>query len=263
MIVHRGTGVINSLINNLPFEAHLPGYQYCGPGTKLQKRLQRGDPGINPLDVACKRHDIAYSQSKNNMSQRHRADKELQEAAWTRVKAGDSKLGEKAAALAVAAAMKIKRKTGMGIKKTALGSGVVAKARKSLKGFKRKINRPGGIKEGSSVALSAAKLAIKDAGGRKKIRTPRIIPIPKRGGFLPLIPLFAGLSALGTLAGGAAGIAKAVSSVGEARKKLSESERHNKTMEAIALGKKGQGLYLKPYRKGMGLYLKPQASKNC
>lgn len=30
--VKRGKGIINSLINHLPFEMHVPGYQYCGPG---------------------------------------------------------------------------------------------------------------------------------------------------------------------------------------------------------------------------------------
>ena len=57
---HRGKGLGNKIINNLPFELHLPGYQYCGPGTKLTEPLARGDPGINPLDAACKDHDIAY-----------------------------------------------------------------------------------------------------------------------------------------------------------------------------------------------------------
>jgi len=46
------------------FEAHIPGYNFCGPGTKLQKRLERGDQEINPLDEACKVYDIAYSQNK-------------------------------------------------------------------------------------------------------------------------------------------------------------------------------------------------------
>lgn len=96
---------------------------------------------------------------------------------------------------------------------------------------------------------------MKRNGGRKNIRTPRIIPIPKSGGFLPLIPLFAGLSALGGLAGGAAGIAQAVNRAKSAQKQLEEAKRHNKAMEDIAL--KGNGLYLKPYRKGMGLYVKP------
>ncbi|KAK9694272.1 hypothetical protein QE152_g33630 [Popillia japonica] len=80
----------------------------------------------------------------------------------------------------------------------------------------------------------------------------RVIPVPKKGGILPLIPIFAGLSALGALSGGAAAIAKAVNQASQAKKQLSEAERHNKTMESIAMGK---GLYLKPYKKGLGLYL--------
>lgn len=84
-----------------------------------------------------------------------------------------------------------------------------------------------------------------------------IIPLPKTGGFLPLIPLFAGLSALGALTGGVAGVAKTVNDYKIAQKKLQESERHSKTMESIALGK---GLYIKPYKKGGGLYI--NSSKN-
>ncbi|WP_221935836.1 hypothetical protein, partial [Klebsiella pneumoniae] len=54
--------VVNTAIDALPLELHLPGgYQYCGPGTKLKHRLARGDTGINKLDEACKEHDIAYS----------------------------------------------------------------------------------------------------------------------------------------------------------------------------------------------------------
>ena len=46
-------------------EFHWPGYQYLGPGTKLKKRLARGDPGINRLDKIAKQHDIDYDQAKN------------------------------------------------------------------------------------------------------------------------------------------------------------------------------------------------------
>ncbi|CAG5055304.1 unnamed protein product [Parnassius apollo] len=65
------------------------------------------------------------------------------------------------------------------------------------------------------------------------------------------------LSALGSLAGGAAGIAKAVNDSKAAQKSLQESERRNRMMEAVALGK---GLYIKPHKQGAGLYLNP--SKN-
>ena len=89
-----------------------------------------------------------------------------------------------------------------------------------------------------------------------KVVFPRILSVSSRiGGTLPfLIPLFVGLSATGALAGGAAGVAKAVNEARAARDQLKESKRHNNTMEAIALGK---GLYLKPYKAGLGLYLKP------
>jgi hypothetical protein len=36
----RGGGFVNSLINKLPFELHIPGYNFCGPGTKLEERLK-------------------------------------------------------------------------------------------------------------------------------------------------------------------------------------------------------------------------------
>ena len=49
--------------------------------------------------------------------------------------------------------------------------------------------------------------------------------------YLPLIPIFAGLSALGALSGGAVGIAKAMNSAKAARQQLDEAQRHNKTMQ--------------------------------
>jgi len=61
----RGSGIINKIINTLPFEAHIPSYNFCGPGTKLKQRLKRGDRGINQLDEACRVHDIAYPQYKD------------------------------------------------------------------------------------------------------------------------------------------------------------------------------------------------------
>lgn len=115
MITYRGSGLLNKTINSLPIELHIPGYQFCGPGTKLNKRLERGDQGINLLDTYCREHDISYSQS-NSLKNRHEADKILQEKAWRRVKAKDSTFGEKVAAWTVTNAMKAKRKFGMGLK---------------------------------------------------------------------------------------------------------------------------------------------------
>jgi hypothetical protein len=104
---------INRAIDILPGELHLPGYNFCGPGTKLKTRLARGDKGINPLDESCKRHDIAYAKNTDNAS-RSAADKTLIEQAWARVGAADASITEKAAALVVTNALKAKRALGGG-----------------------------------------------------------------------------------------------------------------------------------------------------
>lgn len=253
----KGRGVINSLINKLPFELHLPGYQYCGPGTKLHKRLARGDPGINPLDKACREHDIAYSENAN-LEDRHKADYVLEQRAWERVKSKDAKLGEKAAAWAVTNAMKVKRKLGMGVRrrrstKIPFRKAILTNVAKILKK-----NASHDMKKDVAMTIKAARIAVKNVGGRKKINTPRVLPLPKTGGILPLIPIFAGLSALGALSGGAAAVAKTVIDAKNYQKTLEEAKRHNKAMEDVTLGKKGSGLYMKPYKNGYGLYLKKQ-----
>lgn len=106
--------VVNSVIDALPVELHLPGgYQYCGPGTDLKTRLSRGDTGINKLDKACKDHDITYYKHKDTKN-RTVADSILANKAWERVKSTDASLAERAAALAVAATMKGKTIVGGG-----------------------------------------------------------------------------------------------------------------------------------------------------
>lgn len=105
--------LVNKGVDLLPIELHIPGYQYCGPGTELDKRLRRQDPGINKLDKACKEHDISYSTYGDN-KHRAEADKELAERAWERVTANDSSLAEKAAAWTVTNLMKAKAKFGGG-----------------------------------------------------------------------------------------------------------------------------------------------------
>lgn len=256
---------MNSIINNIPFELHIPGYQYCGPGTNLKKRLARGDPGINPLDQACKIHDIAYSKHRDG-PERYEADKLLAKKAWARVTADDATFGERASALAVATAMKAKmglskiggklvklktkNKKKKTLKKTRTFSNLIKKAKVALK--KKK---PTTIQSAVDVALKSLK-----GTNRAEFSRPRIIPIPKTGGVLPLIPVFAGLSALGALMGGTSAIAKAVNEAKQAKEAFNESQRHNRLMEAVALGKtpsSGAGLYLKPYKKGYGLYLQP------
>lgn len=240
----QGGGLVNNIINRLPFELHLPGYNYCGPGTKLKQRLLRGDKGINKLDEACKYHDIAYINT--DLASRHKADSKLLDMAKKRLHSKDAGKREKLASWIVSKVMKAKLKSGSGIKKFKT---VISKIQSHVKKLKPKNH---------STAIKYAYEAAKKCFPKNcHFRLPRIIPIPKTGGILPLIPIFAGLSALGALAGGAAGVAKTVNEYKAAQQNLKESERHNKTMEAIAIGK---GLYIKPYKKGSGLYLK--SSKN-
>lgn len=241
----RGGGLVNSVINKLPFELHLPGYSYCGPGTRLRERLLRGDRGINQLDNACMQHDIAYDNS-NNLEDRHKADLELMKMAKQRMKSKNAGKGEKLASWFVSKVMKTKVKHGAGTKSF---KSMVSTIRSRLKKLKPQTNS-----KAIKIAYSAAKKLIKT---NKNVRLPRVIPIPKTGGILPLIPIFAGLSALGALAGGSAGIAKAVNDHKSASKNFEEAQRHNKMMESIALGK---GLYMKPYKKGNGIFIK--GSKN-
>jgi len=109
----KDRGLLNRAIDALPFELHIPGYQFCGPGSHLEKRLIRGDRGINPLDAACREYEIAYSRS-NDLAERHVAEKIFAEKAQKRIIARNSTLGERAAAATVWAAMKAKTKIGMG-----------------------------------------------------------------------------------------------------------------------------------------------------
>lgn len=76
-----------------------------------------------------------------------------------------------------------------------------------------------------------------------------------------MVPIFAGLSALGTLAGGAAGVMSAVNKAKDAQKSLAEHNRLNKMMEAIAI-RNGRGLYLKPYKTGLGIYFKNKKKRD-
>jgi len=39
-------------------ERHLPGYNFCGPGTDVHRRLLEGVEPVNELDRACLMHDL-------------------------------------------------------------------------------------------------------------------------------------------------------------------------------------------------------------
>lgn len=283
----KGKGIIDRLIDKLPIELHIPKYQYCGPGTKLEKRLARGDPGINPLDAACKEHDIAYSKYKSSKDRAH-ADKELQKKAMQRVFANDASFNERATALSVSAAMKAKRlftkrTSGAGLTKkncqcgcesgVKKGNGISKKfqlkKRKQISlaalikkaKFEMKKSKPENLESAINVAIKTIKRSKKG----KHVKIPRTIKLPTRtGGFLPLVPIFAGLSALGSIIGSTTGVVSAINKYKNAQKELEENKRHNSMMEAIAIGneKNGQGFYLHRNKTGSGFYLSPKQLKN-
>lgn len=99
-------GFIDRMLEKLP-EIHLIGYNYCGPNTNLMKRLACGEQGINPLDCACKEHDISYAEN-SDLKARCMADKLLILRAIRRIYAKDSKIGERCAALLISWLISVK-----------------------------------------------------------------------------------------------------------------------------------------------------------
>ena len=84
-------------------------YQFCGPGTNLEKRLTRGDEGINRLDKVCKQHDIDYGNSQN-LQDKHIADQKMVD---TINQFKDKSITERA----VKNVISMKKKLGLGISK--------------------------------------------------------------------------------------------------------------------------------------------------
>lgn len=284
----EGCGLFNTFLNKLDREIHMPGgYNFLGPGTKLHLRLQRGDKPINPLDSAALEHDLAYTKF-TDLPNRHIADKILENKAFQRVVAKDAKLSERSAALLTGVAMKVKRKLGMGVRRRRhrrqkqlkkigkgfrrqktkkAGNGLRRRTKKLGTGLRRRKTAGKGVSFNSLIknarkAVSNKKSAsleeaantalgvVQRALNKRKYKTPRVLPIPKRGGALPLIPILAGISALGGAASGVGSIVRAVKDIVEAKRTLFPGEKKQV----------GTGLYLAPYKKnGLGLYLSPYA----
>jgi len=91
-IGQRGRDAVNSLSavtariklpwSKFPAEMHLPGHNFTGPGTKLNKRLNPdGTPKswskpVNRVDSAAYRHDLAYARHSDTAS-RIAADRKM------------------------------------------------------------------------------------------------------------------------------------------------------------------------------------------
>lgn len=76
-------GSLNTLINKLPVEMHLPGHNFTGPGTKLNKRINPdGTPKswskpINRVDEAAYRHDLCYATNSDTATRNKVCDKAM------------------------------------------------------------------------------------------------------------------------------------------------------------------------------------------
>jgi Phospholipase A2-like domain len=74
--------IVDVLNTVFPCEKHLPGMRYCGPGTRLDLRVDdHGEPlpgnePIDRLDKAALKHDLAYSKY-SDLKQRNIADREM------------------------------------------------------------------------------------------------------------------------------------------------------------------------------------------
>ena len=78
-----GESFLNSLVNKLPFEMHLPSHNFTGPGRKLNKRLNSdGTPNewsmhINRVDNAAYHHDLCYSEHDDTKTRNEVCDRTM------------------------------------------------------------------------------------------------------------------------------------------------------------------------------------------
>ncbi len=89
-------------------ERHLPGYNFCGPGTNVARRLREGVEPVNELDRACLEHDLHTEPrgpylSAGDPIKIARADAELQQKAGALAGTMRSQVDRQAALMVVLA----------------------------------------------------------------------------------------------------------------------------------------------------------------
>ena len=81
--VKAGSGLFNEAVNKLPFELHLPGHNFTGPGTRLGKRLnpdltpKEWSKPINKVDNVAYHHDLCYTKHQDRKARNEICDKEM------------------------------------------------------------------------------------------------------------------------------------------------------------------------------------------
>ena len=175
--MNKNKSLVDSVIDALPCEIHVPNFQFLGPGTRLAERLARGERSINLLERAALSHDLAYAKNEN----RRLADQELIDVAFSRIAADDAEVDERAAALITACCLvsKITLEKFCALfaffarskkKKTRHGSGEKGKEKKAAKKAKkiaRKSPTPTLLRPGKSFRLRGRSSAPSGRQGRK------------------------------------------------------------------------------------------------
>ena len=78
-----GGSFLNTLVNKLSFEIHLPRHNFTGPGTKLYRRLlsdrmpREWIIPINRVDNAAYHHDLCYSKHNDTRTRNGVCDKTM------------------------------------------------------------------------------------------------------------------------------------------------------------------------------------------
>ena len=79
----KGGSLLNKALNSLPFEMHLPGRNFTGPGTKLKKMLnpdltsKKWSKPVNRVDIATYHHDICYLKNDDTATRNAVCDKNM------------------------------------------------------------------------------------------------------------------------------------------------------------------------------------------
>ena len=79
----KGGSLLNKAINNLPFQMHLSGHNFTGPGTKLKKRLnpdltpKKWSKPVNRVDKAAYHHDVCYLKNDDTATRNAICDKNM------------------------------------------------------------------------------------------------------------------------------------------------------------------------------------------
>ena len=79
----KGGSLLDKAINNLPFEMHLPGHNFTGPGNKFRKRLnpdltpKEWSKPVNCVDKAAYHHDVCYLKNEDTAIRNAVCDKNM------------------------------------------------------------------------------------------------------------------------------------------------------------------------------------------